>query len=459
MTVVEIAEPDISGFKDEYWAARAWEGYLKNGLGALLIEIARIEKIKNSPDCILIPSTYVNERDERIDSDLRPIIQRYNPEKEVIFIFLYPSGKLVYYVWPTPENLNPPIACKQYRRKHPIGIRPNPNRSIEENLRVFSDDLLYEKGDLEHERKQILSDPARQVMFLKGIMECRERLQTELEAGGIGQDPDGHAYIIDEPSSSPLSSFERLRFIAKLVNYLAVSLASHQARQVYEAAKAPSEQCLKEMTEAALITLDKTSIFIGMKLFSNMTEDGNLGMDEEEIRNIFLLITAGKIREGIKKYPRILSVLQTEAKAEGKTVEDILLSNLLNSTFLVLAENKIEPHLLSTSDSKRLHKKIIKSAISESSPQKEIAISDELLKYLEQPDPYSTDFARQLESDDEHAAWLDRAGLSTAEHEVFELKSQGFTEEKIAKNTGRSVGTVKSLLFRARQKFKRTHKT
>jgi len=88
------------------------------------------------------------------------------------------------------------------------------------------------------------------------------------------------------------------------------------------------------------------------------------------------------------------------------------------------------------------------------SDEVEELVSDQQI--FDPADPSSTDFARQLETADELAAWYQRAGLTPAEQEIAELKAQGYIYQEIAEETGRAVGTVKALASRALQKLKRS---
>ncbi len=454
----------IGGF-GQCFSAHAWEGHQHYGPGALVVVLSDVKEVKNSPGHFAVSPKYAPQGSELLKktgfwphSGMEKILEEYDPEREVIIIIVGLSRRVDCYSWPTPENIFPPKAHKEWRAKHPIGIRLDPNSTLEECLQVL---INYEFSQREKQiavRKRILSDPAHQASYLSSLIEEQKRLRAELEAGGIGIDINGRAYLIEEPTQPPRNSFERLNHSIKVVEYLATTTAVNRAVQVYEMSKASGGDWLKEAARAGLETYDdKLTVSMASHLSADFISEVDLADDTEEIRKIILLLTAARLRANMKRYPRIQAALEAEARAEGKSVNDILLSKLLSGTVLAWAAYEQETHSPSFNDSNILVNELAKLITNDSQPEREQNyLSDPQSQIDKTADSSSMDFARHLESMDELTAWFRRARLTPAEQEVIEFKALGYTYEKIAEETGRSVGTVKPLASHALRKLERS---
>jgi DNA-binding CsgD family transcriptional regulator len=65
-------------------------------------------------------------------------------------------------------------------------------------------------------------------------------------------------------------------------------------------------------------------------------------------------------------------------------------------------------------------------------------------------------FAKQLEADDALRAWLKRAGLTAVEEAVTHLQVQGYADQEIAQELGRTLWSVKNAWRRAKGKLAKT---
>lgn len=159
------------------------------------------------------------------------------------------------------------------------------------------------------------------------------------------------------------------------------------------------------------------------------------------------------------KNKRIRSAYFVEADSRLQTFNEWLLNQLPPAILIARSERQpkepLAPGSGSTSLFSRAMNELSRERLQAGSRSDEVEqlISDQ---QIDPADPSSTDFARQLETADELAAWYQRAGLTPAEQEIVDLKAQGHIYQEIADKTGRAVGTVKTLASRALQKLQRS---
>lgn len=454
----------IAGGSRKDFAARAWEGYLHYGRGALVIKMAKVQEVKRSPGYYSVSSEYAPEGSELLaevglwpDERLAKILREYNPEREVVLVFVSLKGVANCYTLLLPESISPQEAYIAWREKHPIGIRINPNTSVEEALKIFIALEFERKKAWDAECEQILSDPARQAGFLKCLIELQESLQAELEAGGIGIYPGGGAYLKEELTSPQRTSYERLKFLISGLEYLVITTVVNRAAQVYEENKARGNNQFKEAARIALETIDdKTTVIMASQLSSRLAEESDLAEDEEGIRNIFLVFTTARLRVRLKKYPRIMSALEAEAQAEGKSVDEVLLSKLLTGVCLSWAEYEKQPHVPFINDSKGLIRGFAKEVFDEalSAQRGKLTSVDGLPNEIH--DPAFEKFKRQQDARADLAAAIKQANLTDYEMKAWLLQQiDGYSGKEIARILKRKEGQVKQALRRARQKLDR----
>ena len=109
------------------WAAMAsfaWGKYLSEGRGAIVVDLRHASK--DGPT-INVPTYYVAEGSERLaerggwpTSEVAEVIEDYDPEQDVVFIFLRLDGDVFYYN--VSDELTPPQA---YRSKPGKTARPS----------------------------------------------------------------------------------------------------------------------------------------------------------------------------------------------------------------------------------------------------------------------------------------------------------------------------------------------
>jgi hypothetical protein len=94
------------------FAAFAWEKYQSEGRGAVVIDFRNASK---SGTKLNVPSYYVAEASERLAKrggwpveDVADMIRTYDPQLDVIFIFLRLNGDFYYYN--VSDDLTPPAA-------------------------------------------------------------------------------------------------------------------------------------------------------------------------------------------------------------------------------------------------------------------------------------------------------------------------------------------------------------
>jgi len=160
------------------------------------------------------------------------------------------------------------------------------------------------------------------------------------------------------------------------------------------------------------------------------------------------------------KNKRIRSAYIVEADSKSQTFNEWLLNQLPPAILIARSERQPKEPFAPGSGGMSLFSRAVNELsrerlqASSRSDEVEELVSDQQI--FDPADPSSTDFARQLETADELAAWYQRAGLTPAEQEIAELKAQGYIYQEIAEETGRAVGTVKALASRALQKLKRS---
>ena len=101
------------------FAAFAWEKYLSEGRGAIVIDLRHASK--DGPT-VSVPSYYVAEASEGLrkrggwpSREVAEVIEAYDPEQDVIFIFLRLDGDVFHYN--VSDELTPPQAYESKRAK------------------------------------------------------------------------------------------------------------------------------------------------------------------------------------------------------------------------------------------------------------------------------------------------------------------------------------------------------
>jgi len=94
------------------FAAFAWEKYLAEGRGAVVIDLRNSSK---SDDNLHVPTYYVADGGERLakrggwpDEDVADVIREYDPEQDVVFIILRLDGDVLHYN--VSDELTPRLA-------------------------------------------------------------------------------------------------------------------------------------------------------------------------------------------------------------------------------------------------------------------------------------------------------------------------------------------------------------
>ena len=101
------------------FAAYAWEKYLSEGRGAIVIDLRNASK---GGSVINVPSYYIAQGSERLvsrggwpSSEVAEVIEDYDPEQDVVFIFLRLDGDVFHYN--VSDELTPPKAYESKRSK------------------------------------------------------------------------------------------------------------------------------------------------------------------------------------------------------------------------------------------------------------------------------------------------------------------------------------------------------
>ncbi len=96
------------------YAAFAWRKYRKEGRGAVVVDLAKAAK---DSQILVVPSFYVADGSERLkrlggwpNEESKAAINEYDPEQDVIFIFIRRDGDL--FVYNVSDELTPPEAAR-----------------------------------------------------------------------------------------------------------------------------------------------------------------------------------------------------------------------------------------------------------------------------------------------------------------------------------------------------------
>ena len=99
------------------FAAFAWGKYVSEGRGAVVVDLAKATKSGGS---LQVPTYYVAERSERLsqrggwpNDEVAEVIREYDPEQDVVFIFVRLDGDVFYYN--ASDDLTPPRAYQTKR--------------------------------------------------------------------------------------------------------------------------------------------------------------------------------------------------------------------------------------------------------------------------------------------------------------------------------------------------------
>jgi hypothetical protein len=83
------------------FAAFAWEKYLKEGRGAVVVDLGKASK---SGENLQVPTFYVADYSERLskrggwpNEEIAEVVKAYDPEQDVVFIFLRLDGDVFHY--------------------------------------------------------------------------------------------------------------------------------------------------------------------------------------------------------------------------------------------------------------------------------------------------------------------------------------------------------------------------
>ena len=94
------------------FASFAWRRYLSEGRGAIVIDMSRAAEEGSRFN---VPSYYVADRSEKLGSrggwpneEVAEVVREYDPEQDVVFIFLTLEGEPIYYM--ASDELTPPEA-------------------------------------------------------------------------------------------------------------------------------------------------------------------------------------------------------------------------------------------------------------------------------------------------------------------------------------------------------------
>jgi hypothetical protein len=94
------------------FAAFAFEKFLSQGRGAVVVDLKNADKLG---DNLRVPTHYVVDRSEPLrklggwpSDEIEEIVQTYNPEQDVVFLFLRLGGDVFHYN--VSDELTPPEA-------------------------------------------------------------------------------------------------------------------------------------------------------------------------------------------------------------------------------------------------------------------------------------------------------------------------------------------------------------
>ncbi|MEK6320798.1 MAG: hypothetical protein AABN33_03850 [Acidobacteriota bacterium] len=114
--IEDLDTPDAQvAFIRSQWrdfAAFAWRKYVSEGRGAIVVDLRNASK---SPEGLQVPTYYVGEGTERLakrggwpNEDVADVIREYDPEQDIVLIFLRLDGDVSYYN--VSDELTPPRA-------------------------------------------------------------------------------------------------------------------------------------------------------------------------------------------------------------------------------------------------------------------------------------------------------------------------------------------------------------
>jgi hypothetical protein len=107
------------------FAAFAWEKYISAGRGALVIDLKNASKTGSA---VNVPAFYVARDSEKLakrggwpNEEIAEAVDEYDPEQDVVFIFLRFDGDAFHY-----NASDDPSPTEAYRMLHPKADSPEP---------------------------------------------------------------------------------------------------------------------------------------------------------------------------------------------------------------------------------------------------------------------------------------------------------------------------------------------
>src|SRR2546427_9484928 len=113
---LDTADAHITFIRSQWpaFAAFAWQKYLTEGRGAIVVNLRNASK---SPAGFQVPTYYVAEGSPRLanlggwpNEEISEVIREYDPEQDVVLIFLRLDGDVFHYN--VSDELTPPLAYK-----------------------------------------------------------------------------------------------------------------------------------------------------------------------------------------------------------------------------------------------------------------------------------------------------------------------------------------------------------
>lgn len=302
--------------------AKAYEGYLSQGRGAMVIRLSDIKELSRSPGFYSFQWKYAPAGSDPLkqiglwpDERMAQALENYDPETEVVVVIIAPDGVAHCYSRRMHADLLPPKAYEWWRREYPIGLRLNPERSRIRHLKDLAAFAKEQEHARRSARKKILSSSEGQAGFIRSLIDSQQRLSEEISAKGYkaGGNED-MAYEPSDECMAPGTAWERLQDGAALVDYMVVTTALNQVLSEYE--RKEGEGWLEK---AALVGLDALSDKYLITLAGLTASDC-----EDEMREYFTYMTAALISTRIdpKRNPRLRAALACDG---GDTDEEQLL--------------------------------------------------------------------------------------------------------------------------------------
>lgn len=127
---LDTADAHITFIRSQWpdFAAFAWRKYLTEGRGAIVVNLRNASK---SADGLHVPTYYVAEGSQRLanrggwpNEEISDVIKEYDPEQDVVLIFLRLDGDVFHYN--VSDELTPPRA---YEAKQEADENRNARRS------------------------------------------------------------------------------------------------------------------------------------------------------------------------------------------------------------------------------------------------------------------------------------------------------------------------------------------